>query len=123
MENIEKKVSDKGPNLTSLLMGSHCYKKGISHHSSKTENPTGNSILGNGVKIVRNGKLRNLENKIDIERRMGQDIEMSQSDIANENADYSDEEMTKTLDWDSYRDEKLRNLVSKTDFISREMEK
>ena len=114
-----KIVSDKGPNLTSLLMGSHCYKKGISHQSSAPDNPTGNTISENGMKIVRYGKVKNLGNKIDVpgnvEIIMCQDSEMGQTDIANDNAEYSDEEMTKTLDRDSYRNGKLRNLGSTTD--------
>ena len=121
MGKYGKKASNKGPNLTSLFMGSHYYKKGGSHHSSKTENPTGNSILGNGVKIARNGKLENLDNKIDIERKMGQDSERDQSDIANEKADCSDEESTKTVVWDSYRNGELSNTADITGNAHRSM--
>merc|ERR1712059_243061 len=49
----KKIVSDQGPNLTSMLMESFCYKKGISHQCSAPYNPTGNTISENGVKICK----------------------------------------------------------------------
>merc|ERR1712059_48178 len=46
-------VSDQGPNLTSMLMESFCYKKGISHQCSAPYNPTGNTMAENGVKLCK----------------------------------------------------------------------
>ena len=48
-----KIISDQGPNLSSLLMQTYCYCKGISHQMSAPYNPCGNTISKNSVKLCK----------------------------------------------------------------------
>ena len=49
----KKIISDQGPNLSSLLMETFCYCKGIHHQTSAPYNPTGNTMAENGVKLCK----------------------------------------------------------------------
>ena len=46
-----KIISDQGPNLSSLLMKTYCYQKGIMHQMSAPYNPIGNRIAEGSVKL------------------------------------------------------------------------
>ena len=49
----KKIISDNGPNLSSLLMETYCYRKWISHKTSAPHNPIGNGIVEGSVKLCK----------------------------------------------------------------------